>query len=207
MDFDVAVDLVARRGRSMQAAAEQTPGSMVSLMGADEAVAEEICRTATEGSADILVPANFNCPGQIVLSGAVSACEKAAEIAADCGASGAVALNVAGAFHSPLMQPAADRLAEALEAAEIRKPAVTVLSNVTAEPHGEPDEIRRLLLDQLTQPVRWQGCCEAIVAREPQALLELGPGRVLAGLMRRLDRKRRVTSLNSKEAIDKYFNG
>lgn len=207
IEFEVAADLVAKRGRYMQDAAEAFVGGMVSIMGADEAIAQTICDKATEGTDDILVPANFNCPGQIVLSGAKTACAKAAQIAAECGANGAVELNVAGAFHSPLMQPAADRLREALAVAEIKKPQAIVLSNVTAKPHGETDQIRKLLLEQLTQPVRWQGCCEAILEAGAEPLLEMGPGRVLAGLMRRVDRKARVMSLNSADAIEKHFNG
>jgi [acyl-carrier-protein] S-malonyltransferase len=205
ISFADGVDLVHKRGQYMQAAATAVASSMVCLIGADEEVAAKVCEAA--GELGMLQPANFNCPGQIVLSGEAAACAKAMEVADACGASGAVELKVAGAFHSPLMQPAADRLAEALAATEIRPPAAVVLSNVTGAPHGDVDEIRRGLLDQLTSPVLWQRNCEYLKGEGAETFLEFGPGRVLAGLMRRIDRRTRVTSLNGLEALDKFANG
>ncbi|NLF29362.1 MAG: ACP S-malonyltransferase [Planctomycetes bacterium] len=206
ISFETGVDLVARRGRYMQEAAEATDGGMLCLLGADEDVAEAVCRKASP--AGRIQPANFNCPGQIVLSGETAACRKAAEAAQECGASGVVELKVAGAFHSPLMQPAADRLAEALAAADIRPPAVQVLSNVTGEPHDrDGDAIRRRLLEQLTHPVLWQRNCEYLLGAGVGTFLEMGPGRVLAGLMRRIDRRTRVTSLNDLASVEAYANG
>jgi len=202
IDFADGVDLVHKRGRYMQEAAAAVGGGMVCLLGADDDIAAKVCRAA--GSAGMLQPANFNCPGQIVLSGEAAACAVAMDVAAESGAGGAVELKVAGAFHSPLMQPAADRLAEALASVEIRPPSAPVLSNVTGGPHGGPDEIRQGLLDQLTSPVLWQRNCEYLKDRGVETFLEFGPGRVLAGLMRRIDRKTRVTSLNSADALDRY---
>ena len=206
MSFQDGLRLVTQRGRLMQAAAQAGPPSgMVSLMGADEAAASKVCQAAA--AAGLLVPANFNCPGQIVLSGALAACQAAAALAAECGASGAVPLKVAGAFHSPFMQPAAEQLAQTLASVEIHPPAVPVLSNVTGRPHEGPDAIRAALLDQLTHPVLWQANCEYLLARGVDSFLEIGPGRVLAGLMRRIERKARVTSINSLEAIRTYAQG
>ncbi len=206
ISFATGVDLVHQRGQYMQAAAEATDGGMLCLLGADEAVAEAVCRKAAR--AGRIQPANFNCPGQIVLSGETAACREAAEVAEACGATGVVELKVAGAFHSPLMQTAADRLAEALAAAEIRPPAVPVLSNVTGECHeADAASIRRRLLEQLTHPVLWQRDCEVLLGAGVETFLEMGPGRVLAGLMRRIHRRARVTSLNSLTAVEAYVNG
>lgn len=200
LSFAEGVDLVHKRGQYMQEAAESTAGGMVCLLGADEDVAATVCRQA--GQAGMIAPANFNCPGQIVLSGAADACAKAMEIAEACGASGAVALKVAGAFHSTLMQPAADRLSEALASATIDPPACEVLSNVTGGVHGDADDIRRRLLDQLTQPVLWWKNCQDLKDRGVERFVEIGPGRVLAGLMKRIDRRTKVASLNSREAVE-----
>ncbi|MGA1517581.1 MAG: ACP S-malonyltransferase [Phycisphaerales bacterium] len=189
--------LVALRGRLMQEAAEASRGSMVALIGADESQAEEICREAAGDG--VLVCANFNAPGQIVLSGDVDACGRAVEVASAKGVR-ATPLQVAGAFHSPLMQPAADGLAKALEEVEIAPLRVPVWSNVTARPH-QPDDaelLRKRLVEQLISPVRWSQACSALLADfagDPKpALHELAPGSVLRGLMRRIDRSFEVTS-------------
>jgi [acyl-carrier-protein] S-malonyltransferase len=203
LSFEDGLRLVTQRGKLMQAAASQgQPSGMVSLMGADEQIAQKVCQACA--SAGLLVPANFNCPGQIVLSGAQAACQKAAAIAAECGASGAVALKVAGAFHSPFMQPAAEGLAKTLDSVQIRPPAVPVLSNVTGRPHEGCESIKKALLDQLTHPVRWQANCEFLLAQGVSEFLEIGPGRVLAGLMRRIERRAKVTSVNSAESLKTF---
>lgn len=190
--FADGLRLVALRGRAMQDAAEAVPSSMVALINADEDKARDLCARAGN-DAEILVPANFNTPGQVVVSGHAAACDRAEAVAPTVGLR-ATRLQVAGAFHSPLMQPAAERLAEALAETEIRMPRCTVMSNVTAEPHRSPDEIRRGLYDQLTSPVRWAGCCDALVSDQPDAAFhELAPGKTLAGMMRRISRATRVT--------------
>ncbi len=178
--------LVALRGRAMQEAAESVESSMVALIGADEATAQGVCDKAREG--DVLVPANFNAPGQVVISGSAAACDRAEQVAGEFSVR-ATRLQVAGAFHSPIMAPAAERLQAALSAAEVRMPRCTVMSNVTAEPHKSPEEIRRGLFDQLTSPVRWAACCEWLVNDTPDAAFhELAPGKTLAGMMRRINR-------------------
>lgn len=200
MTFEAGLELVTLRGRAMQDAAVASSGGMVALIGGDEAQAEQVCAAAR--GADVLVCANFNAPGQIVLSGSKSACERAVGEATKIGLR-ATALPVAGAFHSPLMQPAADKLAAALAKTPIKVPRCPVISNVTALPHSEQgatpiaDTIRRRLVEQLTSPVRWAQSCAKLVADHPSGSAdyhELAPGKTLAGLMRRIDKGTKVTS-------------
>ena len=198
MDFETTLKLVTRRGAAMQAAAQASQGGMVALIGADEAQADALCLAVADG--EVLVPANFNCPGQIVLSGAKAACARAAARAKEFGAGNAVVLDVAGAFHSELMKPAADQLGEALAAARIVAPKVPVLANVDARPH-EVAAIRARLLEQLVRPVRWGACLEALLADGVERFYEIGAGKVLAGHMKRIDRKANVTGVNSQEAL------
>ncbi len=193
-DFATGLELVAARGQLMQEAAEASDGGMVALIGADEARAEEVCRKAGQG--EILVCANFNAPGQIVLSGHRTACDRAVEIAGETGLR-ATALTVAGAFHSPLMQPAADRMAEILGRVEMQPPTCPVWSNVTAARHDpeNPELLRQRLVEQIVQPVRWaQGCAALAAEHAESAYHELAPGSVLRGLMRRIDRNVKVMS-------------
>jgi [acyl-carrier-protein] S-malonyltransferase len=196
-DFLTGLELVRLRGRAMQDAAELSESSMVALVGADEAQALALCEEAlndpeNKGN-EVLVPANFNCPGQVVISGSLKACERAEAVADKMGLR-STQLAVAGAFHSPLMQPAADLLAEALDKAEWSLPGVPVMSNVTAEPHeNDIESIKRRLVEQLTNPVRWSQSMEHVLAAHADArLVELAPGKVLAGLMRRINRKAKV---------------
>ncbi len=198
--FEDGLKLVALRGRAMQDAAEAVESSMVALIGADEDSATAVCDKAREN--DILVPANFNAPGQVVISGSVTACDRAEAVASEMGLR-ATRLAVAGAFHSPIMAPAADRLAEALAATQIDAPSCTVMSNVTAQPHtNDADDIRQRLVDQLTSPVRWAGCCEYLVQSFAGASFhELAPGKTLAGMMRRIDRGTTVIGHNEPETV------
>ncbi len=200
LGFADGLRLVALRGRAMQEAAEAVDSSMVALIGADEESANAVCDKARAG--DILVPANFNAPGQVVISGSAGACARAEKIATEMGLR-ATRLSVAGAFHSPIMAPAAERLAEALAATQINAPSCTVMSNVTAEPHtSDPDDIRQRLVDQLTSPVRWSACCEHLVRNFGDASFhELAPGKTLAGMMRRISRETPVASHNEPQAV------
>jgi len=198
-DFETGLKLVRLRGQAMQAAAEATASGMVALIGADASTAEDLCRRAVARVGPrqrVLAAANFNCPGQVVISGTAAACAAAIDLAARQEGLQAVPLAVAGAFHSPLMQPAADRLAEALDQATWAAPAVPVLSNVTGQPHdSDIDAIKRRLVEQVTQPVRWEADMRWIIEHLPSAdYAELAPGKVLAGLMRRIDRSVKVTS-------------
>ena len=198
--FEDGLKLVALRGKAMQEAAEQVDSSMVALIGADETSASAVCDAAREN--DILVCANFNAPGQVVISGSASACDRAEKAASDMGLR-ATRLSVAGAFHSPIMQPAAEQLAEALASTKINAPACTVMSNVTALPHSsDADEIRLRLVEQLTSPVRWSACCEYLVEHNANASFhELAPGKTLAGMMRRINRDTKVIAHNEPEAV------
>lgn len=199
VSFDDALRLVYRRGCLMQQAAECTAGGMVSLIGADETAATNLCEQARQG--DVLAPANFNCPGQIVISGSRGACERAVELAGqfDCRA---VALPVAGAFHSPLMQPAADGLAPVLAETPFAAPAIPVIANVNAEYHANQESIRDGLRAQVTQPVLWHRCMLRIISEGVDTLVEVGPGRVLTGLMRKIDRKVTAVNVSTVESID-----
>ena len=205
-DFAAGLKLVTIRGRYMQQAAEASDGSMVALIGADESRAAEVCEQAASG--DVLVPANFNAPGQIVLSGHRSACDRAVEAASRMGLR-ATALTVAGAFHSPLMQPAADAMAEALANADLHSLKVPVWSNVTARPH-DPEKmelLRQRLVEQIVSPVRWSQSCQDLARPDhfgdETGYHELAPGTVLRGLMRRIDRNRKVISHEQPECSPK----
>lgn len=197
ISFEDGLNLVTLRGRAMQDAAEAVASGMVALIGADPAQAGAVCEQAAKG--EVLVPANFNAPGQVVISGAIAACDRAVEVAAGMGLR-ASKLAVAGAFHSPLMAPAANRLAKALSEVNISTPACPTLSNVTGRPHesasGESaaEAIRRRLVEQLTRPVQWSDGCQWLVANTPGEFHELAPGKVLSGLMRRIDRNAKVVS-------------
>ena len=202
--FEDGLRLVAERGRLMQEAAEASRGSMVALMGADESEAESFCRGVVEavGGGHVLVPANFNAPGQIVLSGDAEACAAALERAGDAGFK-AKELVVAGAFHSSLMQPAADAMADRLAEVDFKPSATTVWSNVTARPHdsADPEQIKSLLVQQITQPVRWAQSCAAMIEEGVQAFDELAPGKVLKGLMRRVDRGAKVETHDEPNTV------
>jgi [acyl-carrier-protein] S-malonyltransferase len=186
--FEEGLRLVAARGRFMQEAAEATPSGMVAIIGADEATVLDLCERARVG--EVLVPANYNAPGQIVVSGSLGACRRFEEIAGTSGLK-AVPLKVAGAFHSPLMQPAADRMAAELDKVQFRQsPATNVFSNVTGAPHGDRQSIKRLLVDQIVKPVRWEQTMQTLVAEAPNGrFVELAPGRTLAGLAKRINRR------------------
>ncbi len=198
--FDEALRLVARRGRLMQDAAEATPGGMVSLMGIDEKRVCELCDRAAEGLP--LGPANFNCPGQIVISGAKAACERAAGLAEEFGGR-AIPLTVAGAFHSPLMEPAVEGLKTALATAKIEKGRIGVVSNVSADYHADPDDVRALLCQQVAKPVRWQASVERLVEEGFDRFVEVGPGRVLTGLMRKINRAATALNFSNAASLDK----
>jgi [acyl-carrier-protein] S-malonyltransferase len=201
LDFGEMVKLVARRGELMQQAAMATPSGMVSVIGLDEQKATELCEAASEGQ--ILTCANFNCPGQIVLSGEKHACKRAAEQAEQFGAKGAIELKVAGAFHSEIMRPAVAKFEKALQAVTFRDLKTPVVSNVDAKPYTSADAIRQKLLDQLVSPVRWEASMVELKAQGAEKFFEIGPGRVLAGLMRRIERRADFTSVNSQQAVEK----
>lgn len=196
--FEDGVKLVAARGRYMQEAAVASKSGMVAVMGADEAAINKLCADAAGG--EVLVPANFNAPGQIVVSGSAGACERALAAATAAGLK-AVALKVAGAFHSPLMQPAADRMAAELDKVAFSTPAVKVYSNVTAQPHADVASIKKLLVDQITHSVRWADTMQTLIAGGEARFVELAPNRHLAGMAKRISRRLPVESFENTAAL------
>jgi [acyl-carrier-protein] S-malonyltransferase len=192
-DFATGLQLVATRGRLMQEAAIASKGGMVALIGADDDQAQAVCDEAAEGG--VLVPANYNAPGQIVISGDQDACERAVEVATRHGLT-AKPLTVAGAFHSPHMQAAADQMRLALAEIPLQKPNITVWSNVTARPHDSENMelLRQRLVEQIVSPVRWAQSCAAMPPDGTMSYHELAPGKVLKGLMRRINKQIKVES-------------
>lgn len=190
LSFEDGLNLVAQRGRFMQEAAESSDSGMVALIGADEAQADALCDAARGG--DVLAPANFNCPGQVVISGSRNACQRSLAEAEKMGLR-ATALQVAGAFHSALMQPAADRMGHALDAVTFNAPRLPVLSNVTGQPHGQDTtQIKQMLVRQVTHPVRWEQNVRWLLSNAHGRYIEPAPGKVLGGLMRRIDKTTKV---------------
>lgn len=187
MDFEAGLRVVQQRGEAMQAAADATPSGMVSILGLERDAVESLCEKARGG--EILQIANFLCPGNLAISGHKAACQRAAEMAEVAGAMKAVPLAVAGAFHTSIMQPAVARLEAALAGEPLKKPRIPVISNVDAAAHDDPEEIRSLLAKQVVSPVRWEDSMRALLAQGYDKFYEVGPGRVLRGLLKRVDRK------------------
>ena len=192
--FEDGLRLVAARGRFMQEAAVASPSGMVSIIGADEAAVTALCESSAQG--EVLVPANFNSPGQIVVSGTLAACQRITT-AAEAAGLRAIPLKVAGAFHSPLMQSGADRMAAELDKANIHLPARAVYANVTAQLHTDVASIRKLLVDQIVKPVRWEQTMQQLAPVPEARFVELAPGRVLTGLLKKINRRLPVESLAS----------
>lgn len=197
--FEDGLRLVHRRGQLMQEAAGAAPSGMVTLVGADETDAREICEMAAGD--DVLAPANYNCPGQIVLAGSKAACARALTAANEKGVR-AVVLSVAGAFHSPFMRSAAEGLELVLTETKIESPKFPVISNVTADYHGDPETIRKSLSAQVTSPVLWQKCAERLVADGAERMIEFGPGRVLTGLMKKISRRFPIMNISTADGIE-----
>lgn len=205
LDFADALRVVRRRGELMQRSGEERPGTMAAIIGLDDDAVIELCRDAEADGGDC-VPANFNSNGQVVISGDRPTVKRAVEFARERGARRAIPLNVSGAFHSPLMASAEAGLQVALDGVELRKPEFAVISNVTAEPVLETSRIRRTLIEQLTAPVRWADGVQEMRRRGVQRFLELGPGRVLTGLTRRIDRDASCTPLGNVEAAREFLS-
>jgi len=186
IDFDDAVRLVDVRGRAMQACAETRPGAMLAVLGMEREAVANLCAECRGG--DVLEVANVLCPGNVVASGSAAACGRLAVAATAAGAMKCVPLEVAGAFHTVLMQPAVERLAAALEQTTLRAPRIPVVSNVDARPHADPAEIRDLLARQVIGVVEWNASMAYILSTGVRTVWEVGPGRVLRGLMKRIDR-------------------
>ena len=184
LTFEDGLQLVSKRALAMQKACEIAPSTMAAVLGLEDSIVEETCSEIN----GVVVAANYNCPGQLVISGEISAVEKACEVLTDKGARRALLLPVGGAFHSPMMEPARAELAAAIEATEFSKPTCPVYQNVTATAVTNPDEIKKNLMLQLTAPVRWTQCIQAMITDGGTRFIEVGPGKVLQGLMRKIDR-------------------
>jgi [acyl-carrier-protein] S-malonyltransferase len=190
LSFGDGLKLVSKRALAMQDACEKTPSTMAAILGLEDNVVEEIC-AAIDG---VVVPANYNCPGQLVISGSIAAVEKACEKLTEAGAKRAMILQVGGAFHSPLMEPAREELAAAIEATQFSKPICPVYQNVPADAVTDPGEIKKNLVAQLTAPVKWTQTMNQMIADGCTEVVEVGPGKVLQGLFKKVDRAFPVSS-------------
>ncbi|MDE5806822.1 MAG: ACP S-malonyltransferase [Muribaculaceae bacterium] len=184
LSFEDGLKLVSKRAHAMQKACEAQPSTMAAVLALPDEKVEELCAEVD----DVVAPANYNCPGQVVISGTVPGIEAACEKMLAAGAKRALKLKVGGAFHSPLMQPAHDELAEAIETVEFKTPVCPVYQNVDGKPHTDPEEIKANLVKQLTAPVRWTYDVEAMIADGADEFIELGPGSVLQGLVKKINR-------------------
>jgi [acyl-carrier-protein] S-malonyltransferase len=202
--FEDAVALVAFRGRAMQSAVPAGSGAMAAILGLDDDAVRAACREAA-GPGDIVAAANFNAPGQVVISGHSLAVERAAEAAKAAGAKRAVLLPVSVPSHCELMHPAAARLADRLRDVHIDSPGIPVIHNCDATAKGEPEAIREALVAQLDQPVLWADSVREMAARGVDGLLEFGPGKVLTGLARRIDRRLAASAVNDPATLDKVL--
>lgn len=183
LTFEDGLTLVSKRAMAMQKACEKEPSTMAAIVGLDDKIVEEVCNSID----DIVVAANYNCPGQLVISGTISGVEKACELLAQKGAKRTLKLPVSGAFHSPLMEPAREELAAAIESASFSVPVCPVYQNVNASPVTDPAEINKNLIAQLTAPVRWTQTVRNMIAGGATSFTEIGPGKVLQGLVKKID--------------------
>ena len=184
LSFEDGLRLVSKRALAMQKACEIAPSTMAAVLGLDDNIVEETC-AEIDG---VVVAANYNCPGQLVISGEIEAVEKACEVLTEKGARRALLLPVGGAFHSPMMEPAREELAAAIEGTQFSEPTCAIYQNVVAKAVTNPDEIKENLIAQLTAPVKWTQCIQAMIADGGTEFIEVGPGKVLKGLMRKIDR-------------------
>ena len=190
LSFEDGLKLVAARAKAMQEACDANPSSMAAILGLDDEKVEEIC-AATDG---IVVPANYNCPGQLVISGETSAVERACEALKEAGAKRALLLPVNGAFHSPLMRPAQEQLAEAIGKTKFRKATMPVYQNITTTAVTDPEEIKKNLIEQLTGPVKWTQSVQNMIKDGAETFIEVGPGKTLQGLIKKINGEVAVSS-------------
>ncbi len=188
LSFEDGLRLVIERANAMQAACEMVSGTMAAVLALDDAKVEEIC----ENIKNIVVPANYNCPGQLVISGSIEGVTEACELLKAAGAKRAMILKVGGAFHSPLMEPARERLAAAIENTTFHQPICPVYQNVTGLPYRNSDEIKKNLIAQLTAPVRWTQTIENMINDGAKSFTEVGPGKVLQGLVKKINKEAEI---------------
>lgn len=190
MNFEDGLKLVSQRAKAMQKVCEAEPSTMAAILGLEDGVVEKICNEIN----GVVVPANYNCPSQLVISGSVSAVEEACEKLTEAGAKRALLLPVGGAFHSPLMEPAREELAKAIEGTPFKSPICPIYQNVTAAPTDDPLVIRKNLIAQLTAPVKWTQIMLTMQKDGLEEVVEVGPGKVLQGLFKKVDRKMPTSS-------------
>lgn len=184
-DFEAGLKLVAARANSMQKACELQPSTMAAVLGLDDFIVEDVCQRVS----DVVVPANYNCPGQLVISGSIAGIDRACELLIEAGARRVLKLNVGGAFHSPLMESARVELEKAIEATPFNTPICPVYQNIDAKPYLDSDRIKNNLIEQLTGPVKWSQIVSAMIEDGATKFVEVGPGNVLQGLVKKVDRK------------------
>lgn len=201
LEFRDALRLVRKRGEFMQSAVPVGEGSMAAIIGLEDAVVQRVCNEVAAERKAVLAPVNFNSPGQVVIAGHRGAVDEALEKLAEAGARRAVPLAVSAPFHTELMRPAGERLAEELASLHLEAPRVPVVHNVHARTENDPERIRQLLVEQIYSPVQWTGCIERIVEEGVTHLVECGPGTVLSGLTRRIDRALKSFPLEDPEAL------
>jgi [acyl-carrier-protein] S-malonyltransferase len=207
MSFEEGLKLVRTRGRLMQQAGEDSPGAMAALLALDTDKVHELCARVSEETDKVVVLANDNCPGQVVVSGEIEAIDRLIKIAPEAGARRAVKLAVSIAAHSPLMASASDSFREALDTTNLSEPQIFVYGNVNATSLQTVSEIRDELNQQLTHPVRWTESMQEIIMAGAETFVEIGSKDVLSGLMKRIDRKKKRISLNSADALEAFLNG
>lgn len=194
LSFEDGLMLVSKRALAMQKACEKQPSTMAAIIALEDNVVEEVCASIKD---EVVVPANYNCPGQIVISGSVPGIDKACEILIEKGAKRALKLKVGGAFHSPLMEPAREELAEAIKTTNFSKPICPVYQNVNALPQTDPEVIKQNLIAQLTSPVRWTQTVKNMLADGVISFTEVGPGSVLQGLIKKVNREVELNGINN----------
>jgi [acyl-carrier-protein] S-malonyltransferase len=196
LPFEEALKLVSIRALAMQKACEVNPSTMAAVLGLSDQIAEKICTEITEETGEVVVPANYNCPGQLVISGTIKGIDIACERLKAAGAKRALKLPVGGAFHSPLMESAKEELAAAIMSTNFHKPSCPVYQNVVAKPVTDPNEIKINLINQLTGPVRWAQTIEEMINDGASSFIEVGPGKVLQGLIGKINKAIPVESIN-----------
>ena len=196
LTFEEALKLVSIRASAMQKACEINPSTMAAVLGLSDQIAEKICAEIMAETGEVVVPANYNCPGQLVISGSNLGIDIACERLKAAGAKRAIKLPVGGAFHSPLMESAKEELAAAIMGTHFHKPSCPVYQNVVAKPVTEPDEIKSNLINQLTGPVRWSQTIEEMIKDGATSFKEVGPGKVLQGLIGKINKEIPVESIN-----------
>ncbi len=196
LNFEDGLRLVSQRAQAMQKACELEPSTMAAIVGLEDAVVEEVCASINE----VVVPANYNCPGQLVISGSIAGIDKACVILTEKGAKRALKLPVGGAFHSPLMEPAREELAAAIQATTFSTPLCPVYQNVNAQPVIDPETIKENLIAQLTAPVKWTQTAQNMLTDGATLFTEIGPGKVLQGLIKKVDRSAETAGVSNYEA-------